>query len=202
MNEMQPQTRTIDLPSVKLHPAAFEVLTEFKAAGVPQNGLRASDYRRWTVALSAIEDGGELIDVGIGIGQFPAIALRSGKFEQVTGADMRPHSALQKVDGYHFEAYNLCNHPGVLSADVVTCMECIEHIASPDFEKAVEHLKMMTRRQLIVTVPFEEELPLPPYHKQRFDTARMQQLFPGCSLTYLAIEGKKQWVMADWRPQV
>ncbi len=157
-----------------------------------------ADYQRWSIVLRRL-NGGDLLDIGIGLGQFPDAAVRSRKFTRVRGADRKPHSEYRNLIGFEFVTYDLTTDPGDLAADVVTCMECIEHIPSPGFDDAVANLKRITRKRLIVTVPFEEPEPLPHYHFQRFDMTRLEKLFPGARIDVLQWEGTP-WALVDWRP--
>jgi len=188
--------QVIDLASIKLDAAVYDTLTEYKAAGTPDNGLRLNDYRRWSVVLSML-DGGDLLDIGIGMGQFPTAAMKSKRFSRVVGADVRPHTSLRNTENFELIKYDLTKAPGELSADIVTCMECIEHIDDRFFQAAVDNLIAMARKRLIVTVPFEEPLPLSTYHKQRFDEPRLKSLFPGCQLRFLKLENRVQWALVD-----
>jgi hypothetical protein len=169
-------------------------LDAFREAGTPPNGLRLADYQRWSFVLSLIGSTDDLLDIGIGMGQFVDAAMRSARFGRVRGVDRKPHSQLRNLLGFEFVSYDLTQPPASLSADVVTCMECLEHIPDPHFDIAVHNLFEIARNRLIVTVPFEEREPLPPYHHQRFDEARLERLFPGAELYQLG-----NWALADLR---
>ena len=158
------------------------------------------DYKRWSIVLEKSEGHRDILDIGIGRGQFPDICKFSGKFDRVVGADFRPHSMLRNDSDFEYAAYNLTiPAPKHMKTDLVTCLECIEHIKDPGFDKAVENLKDVALNRLIVTVPFMEPLPLPHYHHQRFTAERLASLFPGSEITMFAIGRNIRWVMADWR---
>lgn len=186
--------KSVNLDDVSLDPVVKETLEAYRGDGTPKNGLRVGDYKRWSYVLGLVKGGGELLDIGIGMGQFADAAMRSKRFSKVSAADRRPHSGLRNLSGFDYVTCDLTKAPWDLSADVVTCMECLEHIASPGFERAVASLKAITRLQLIVTVPFEEPEPLPSYHVQRFDRDRLEMLFPGSTIVTLG-----GWAVVDWK---
>lgn len=188
----------MQLAKRQLHPAVAETLAAYSDGLTPQNGLRKADYLRWSVVLERL-DGGDLLDIGVGMGQFPDAAVRSGMFRRVRGCDRKKHSGYRNLLGYEFVAYDLTTDPGELSAEIVTCLECIEHIPDGPFEIAVSNLKRMARSRLVVTVPFEEREPLPSYHHQRFDMGRLKTLFPTGTIEVLRKESSSAWALVDIR---
>lgn len=158
------------------------------------------DYKRWTVVLEKIQGHRELLDIGIGRGQFPDVCKFTGDFDRVIGADFRAHSKLRNDSNFEYVTYDLTIPPPEhLKAELVTCLECIEHVRSPAFDKAVHNLKEIAKNRLIVTVPFMEKEPIPRYHYQRFTAERLQSLFPDSEITMFAIGRSIRWAMADWR---
>lgn len=111
------------------------------------------DYLRWSLVLSEIANARDLLDIGIGRGQFPDAAKNAG-LVRVRGADRKRHSQLSINADWDYVEYDLtAEPPRDLKSDVVTCMECIEHIKDPGFAAAVENLKALALKRLIVTVP-------------------------------------------------
>lgn len=168
---------------------------------VKQGAARTQDFRRWSYVLNLIEptphSAVDLVDVGVGLGQFATIAASTKKFDRVRGLD---YTRYQEMDAsaFDFVQHDITKQPPTtLHADVVTCLECIEHIKSPGFEKAVENLKAMARKRLIVSVPYAEKEPLPRFHHQRFDTRRLRQLFPRAEITLLANGPEISWALVD-----
>jgi hypothetical protein len=192
------------LEEVAIGPQLKSVLDDFKArhaAGAPiGNGLNLIDYRRWSHVLDLIPDGSDLLDIGVGLGQFVNAAMLSGRFQRVRGADYRPHSGLQFLTDFELLRADLTRAPD-LSAQIVTCMEVIEHIKTPGFDAAVDNLKKMTNERLLVTVPYAEH-PLPSYHHQRFTVDRLDALFPGGEITLMAEGRTIRWALVDWRKEV
>lgn len=197
----------IPLESIRITPDIDWTFRHYKKLAekgeVAANHLRPADYRRWSFVYDLIPSDVTLMDIGIGAGQFVNSASRSNRFESVIGVDYKYGTGLKQVSAHWtlvIQSLAAQRIPTSLRAQVVTCMECIEHIADPQFDVAVKNLKRMAEERLIVTVPFEEKLPLPRYHKQRFDMDRLNALFPGAEITLISWKGQPLWAVADWRP--
>jgi hypothetical protein len=78
------------------------------------------------------------------------------------------------------------------SFDLVMCAEVLEHIPSPALEKACAEMARVSRRWVLIGVPYRQDTRLwrttchacggvsPPWaHVSRFDEARLAALFPG-----------------------
>jgi 2-polyprenyl-3-methyl-5-hydroxy-6-metoxy-1,4-benzoquinol methylase len=200
----QKKLHSLDLSFLQITPDirwAFATYRRMAARGeVGANHVRANDYKRWSAVYSMLDENTSLIDVGIGAGQFVNAAAKSRKFKSVIGVDCRQTSGLKQLSKF----WTLVIHdltspyaPPWLKADVVTCMETVEHINQRDFARAIGSLKSMAQKRLIVTVPFEEPLPLAKFHKQRFDRARLLQLFPSAQITVLTLKDQALWAVID-----
>lgn len=153
--------------------------------------------RRLSYVYGLIPEGSRVADVGVGNGEFASALAHGGKMASVVGTDKRRRRDT-KVIGWKFRAHSLIDKPKI-RAQVVTCMECIEHIPDPGFAQAVRHLKAMARQRLIVTVPFMEKEPLPKAHHQAFDLARLRRLFRGAKITLLLKGNSARWALVDWK---
>lgn len=153
--------------------AVFEECQEAVANGraKPQS-IRPPDFRRWSYVLGLIrpvaDEIPELLDVGVGLGQFATIASQTGWFKSVRGADRMRCEGLDE-SRFALSIYDITTKPSrEMRADIVTCMECIEHIPDPEFGQAVANLKLLARKRLIVTVHMPKraasELPSPALH--------------------------------------
>jgi hypothetical protein len=189
------QTMKLDA-SIPLSPAVLQTYAAYDDGRTPANGLRMADYRRWSVVLDRL-DQGDLLDIGIGMGQFCDAAVRSRRFTRVRGADRKLHSGYRNFTGFEFVNYDLAQPPCGLSAQIVTCLECIEHIQDPTFNKAVHHLKMIATERLVLTVPFEEPEPISRYHHQRFTLDRLTSLFPDATFEVMDKGGGASWALVD-----
>lgn len=123
--------QTINVFEEDLHPAIEKVRL---SRGDEVN----ADYQRWSLVLSMLRDGDDLLDIGIGRGQFPDAAVSTNMFGRVRGADRKQHSLYRNDNQFEYVEYDLTTPPPAeLRAQVVTCLECIEHIADPAFDAAV-----------------------------------------------------------------
>lgn len=183
---------TYELSTDPISPVFREVLDEYREvyAETAPNLLRRPDYQRWSFIMERLP-AGSLLDVGIGAGQFVHAAWRSGRFSRVVGVDIRPHSKLLRLDEpVEFVWANAADLPFPDDHfDVVTCMECLEHMDTDTMESAISELRRVTRKHLVMTVPWEEPEPLPEHHVQRFDAERVSMLFPTASVSLLAKKG-------------
>jgi len=62
-------------------------------------------------------------------------------------------------------------------------MEVLEHLDSTTLEAGFSSLRRITRKKLVMTVPFDEPLPLPSYHLQHFDEHRIRATFPDAEIS-------------------
>lgn len=84
--------------------------------------------------------------------------------------------------------------------DVVTCFEVIEHVPTDQVELAVRCLRGVARKQLLVSVPFLEPLPLYKGHRTRFDHVLLDKLFPDARFTVFGKGGDadvRAWILCD-----
>jgi ubiquinone/menaquinone biosynthesis C-methylase UbiE len=194
----------LDLRRVPTSAVMNGILQEYRAVyrETAPNLLRAGDYKRWSYILSVIEETGPMLDVGIGAGQLVNAAWRSGQFKSITGVDITPHSKLLRLhDDINLVWTNAADMPFPdRSFDVVTCLECLEHLDTPTMTAAIAELRRVTRRQLLMTVPFREPEPLPRHHVQRFDEARISRLFPDAQVTLLTRGSGVPWVLLEEWP--
>jgi len=196
------------LDSSKLGPEMTWVFRRMKTANergeVADNTLRKEDYLRWAYVLRVLladNPGQSLLDVGVGAGQFVNGAARAGFFSKVTAMDRERHSSFVQLTNKFAAIQKSLTMPqqNKLRHDIVTCMECLQGIKTTAFEMAVQNLRFLAKKRLIITVPFREPLPLPKHHFQEFDEIRLRELFPDAGIKLMAIGRKLQWAMVDIR---
>ena len=120
------------------HPGRYEGL----------DGLRVHEAMQWLPG-----DAYSVLDVGCGNGVFTDPLSKARK---PVGVD-RSLSALQWVKSPHAQA-DAAQLPFKSGAfDALVSMEVLEHLSLPVFEKALAELVRVTRRYLLITVPYCED---------------------------------------------
>jgi SAM-dependent methyltransferase len=157
--------------------------------------FRDADWRRINYAVNLLpKDAKSALDVGVGAGVLLNYLTMAERFDRVIGIDIDRHfnflSLSNDVDWRQMDACNMSfpdNH-----FDIVFCMEVLEHLDDQQFEKALAELRRVTRRRLVASVPFDEPLPLPSFHKQHFTKSRIESVFPTASVTLLHKQAPKK----------
>ena len=166
----------------------------------PGGWFHPDDWHRVSYVSQMLEPGGDLLDVGVGAGQFLNILARSGRFRSVNG-----------IDKTFFKKYtefepNMTRARGNLaeldfeddSFDTVTCMEVLEHVPAEVMIAGIGELRRVCRGQLIMSVPFCEPEPISKTHVRRFLADDIIELFPDASLTILD-RPRMPWMIMEER---
>jgi len=149
--------------------------------GIRKGLYRKHDWQRLEYCLTFVPPGTRsVLDVGTGPGALLNYLKLCGDYSLVTGVDVRQYSKFVKLtEALDFRVMNACKMTFKDAAyDVVICMEVLEHLDDRSFFQALGELRRVARKRLIISVPYNESLPLPSYHKQRFDDERLIALFP------------------------
>ncbi len=140
--------------------------------------------------------GGSILDIGVGPGGLLNILHIDERFDRVTGIDIRHYSKLVKMsedlDIRIMDVGNMSFADN--SFDTLVCMEVLEHIEKPHFLRALSELRRVAAKQVFMTIPLREPAPLPPYHKQRFDFADIEEHFPDGKFYILEPERGVPWL--------
>lgn len=140
--------------------------------------------------------GGSILDIGVGPGGLLNILHIDGRFDRVTGIDIRHYSKLVKMredlDIRIMDVGRMSFADN--SFDTLVCMEVLEHIEKPHFLRALSELRRVAARQLFMTIPLREPEPLPSYHKQRFDFSDIEEHFPDGKFFILEPERGVPWL--------
>jgi 2-polyprenyl-3-methyl-5-hydroxy-6-metoxy-1,4-benzoquinol methylase len=162
--------------------------------------LYQSDCLRWSFVMSRLSAYESLLDVGVGQGQFIHTLHLMSRYKKLVGIDIKVYPGMKRL----MEEYSTSNVLKIMDVknlqlsdqefDIVTCMECLEHLEIPDFNAALRELRRVCGKQLVITVPFQEN-PLPKYHKQSFDVPQLEQYFPQATKIILNYKSKTKWVL-------
>lgn len=125
-------------------------------------GLRGKDTRepyRYVCTLRHVPRGaGSLLDVGCGEGHWLGWVRERRAGLRLCGFEVAPNRvehARRLYPGLDVRQGNIFTEdPGQF--DVVTCLEVLEHLE--DWKGAVERLLKFTKKKLILSVPYKEEL--------------------------------------------
>lgn len=192
------------LPAIE-SPLLLSIRQQFEAHYLKEFGKRSGkglyrddDWRRLQFVETLIPDGARsILDVGVGPGAFLNYLTLSGRFERVTGVDKARYSRFLSLTpdlDYRIETIAATSFAdGVF--DVVFCMEVLEHLDDETLERALSELRRITAKRLVMTVPFEQPLPLPSYHLQRFDEQRLLTMFPDATILLLR---RGRWYQSAW----
>jgi SAM-dependent methyltransferase len=181
----------IGLPKLET-PLVRTIREQFEEAYLKQFGARSgsglyknADWRRIEFATRLIpDDCTSVLDVGVGPGAFLNYLALSGRFDRVTGIDKRRYTKFVELApdlDYQIMDIGDMSFPEN-SFDTVFCMEVLEHLDSRTLEAGLASLRRVAKKKLVMTVPFDEPLPLPSYHLQHFDEQRIRATFPDAEI--------------------
>jgi len=113
-------------------------------------------YYREVISLIP-SDVKSILDVGCGEGTFLNMLRSLGRASMIVGLDVS-ETALKYVEGQKIRASAGKLPFGNGSFDLVTCLETLEHLKQEVFIRAIEEIKRIAKKYIIVSVPNEEPL--------------------------------------------
>jgi len=143
-----------------------------------------------------------VLDAGCGDGAVSNALVDRGM--RVVGVDIssvalrhfRGHGSIASLDALPFRD---------ASFDLVLCSEVLEHLPDALYPAALRELGRVTKRYVLVTVPFEEHLPRQhvlcatcghayhrDYHMRSFGRGAVETLFPGFTAASTALIGRRR----------
>ena len=167
----------------------------------PGGWYHRDDWRRISFVFGLLQRGGDVLDVGVGAGQFINSLALSGEFRSVAGSDPTTFGKyIELVPGIDRHNHSVAALPFADdSFDVVTCMEVLEHVDGDDFEAGLSELRRVCRGQLIMSVPFREAEPISASHRRRFEPDDIRAAFPDGS--YLLLDRPRMpWIIIEEWP--
>lgn len=133
-----------------------------------------SDWRmgfyKWA-AESIKEDKCKVADFGSGFGYGLAMLQSENPYWKVTGIDFSKHACLKAV--VPTECIDILNETINEKFDYTLCVQTLEHFKNP--ESIVDKLLEITNKQLIITVPYKEDISNHTEHEYSFDRAFFQR---------------------------
>ena len=159
------------------------------------------DWNRFRLALARLR-GPAVLDIGVGAGQPFNVLARDRSIERLVGIDLKRNKKFIEPPGATFELTSVFRMPYPdRSFDSVLCMEVLEHLETLEFPKALHEIRRVCRGTLIMTVPYEEPLPLwhhdrPGGHRQQFTEEKIERWFPRADRTLVPRKpGVSPWIM-------
>jgi len=144
-----------------------------------------------------------ILDLGCGAG---LLVRELGGTKSVTGLDWS-REALKRIAGMAVEGMVHETPFRDRSFDLVVCSEVLEHLPVGDFESTIREMVRLSKRWLLVTVPYKEVLEAyfsrcaqcgcvfhNHHHVRNFDLTSMLSWFPGFSLVAWETFGKVEWI--------
>ncbi|MBE3566980.1 MAG: class I SAM-dependent methyltransferase [Thermogemmatispora sp.] len=143
----------------------------------------AAIYRR----LFSLLQGNSLLDVGCACAYWPLLVAKGGHClpGPIVAVDRRVEAlrlsallaeTLGLAAQLRFEQQDLCQ-PAFLRLgqfDTVTAIHLLEHLEESQLPLALDQLLQVTRRRLLIVVPYEEQAQICYGHRQVFSTAKLQ----------------------------
>ncbi|MBC6981699.1 bifunctional 2-polyprenyl-6-hydroxyphenol methylase/3-demethylubiquinol 3-O-methyltransferase UbiG [Caulobacter sp. 17J80-11] len=192
------------MSAVDLHPLAAELreaLVQRVGEEKHSKSFPLYDWQRISYAFGRIPRGDSLLEVGPGKRYLTQMLAKSRRYQRQAAIDIVDHTGkMPKQVEFRQMSVAELDFPDK-SFDTVLCMEVLEHLDTPLLQPAIDHLRRVCRGRLIMSVPYLEPLPLPSYHLQRFDTARVLEMFPHATMTVLFKEPvtRVPWLLLEER---
>lgn len=189
---------SIELASIELNPVARRIRDECIAAKGSEEeydmGYPIYDWQRQCFVFEKLRPGQSCLEIGPGRCYLSKMIAESGMYERVCAIDIVARPRLPETVDFSVMSVGDMSFPDS-TFDTVICTEVLEHLDDETLPKAIAEIRRVCRAQLIVSVPYNEPLPLPKYHKQQFTEEKVRRLFPNANYTLLL---KKPVMRVPW----
>ena len=151
--------------------------------------------------LLELKVGASLLDVGCACAFWPVLAAEYAPIadERIVGVDSRRDAiaisnnlaAATQMAHLEFLQTNLLAQEFLQLGlfDTVTAIALLEHLSADEMPQAFEHLLSVTRRRLILSVPYEKQATVAYGHQQVFTREKLEQWGEWC-VEYLQGRGR------------
>lgn len=152
------------------------------------------DWQRIAYVLSKIQRGNRYLEIGPGRGYFTTLVHRSNFFREMNVVDIVDRQKRMPAS-VHFDLMSVASlsYPDG-HFDTVVCMEVLEHLTDTNYSLAVNELRRVSNKQLLIAVPFNEPMPSK-FHLQKFDSNRISTDFQSAKIEILV---KKPIMRVPW----
>lgn len=163
---------------------------------------RDYEWQRMSYVHRLLPKSGSLLEVGPGRGYLSRMMAKTGAFEPQVALDIvdTPNPAKKYGKTVEYRRMSVADLDYADdSFDTVICMEVLEHLETHVMLEGLRQIRRVCRGRLIMSVPFLEALPLPSYHKQRFDAERVVETFPNGRYTLMLKEpvSRTPWILIE-----
>jgi 2-polyprenyl-3-methyl-5-hydroxy-6-metoxy-1,4-benzoquinol methylase len=141
-----------------------------------------------------------VLDAGSGPGVMLNYFLLNNNYKNVIGIDINISRFFTELSPYQdFRHMSVCDIKFEdNSFELVTCTQVLEHLQTEElFYTALSELRRVSSKTLLVSLPFEEKLPLGKDHFHRFDMAKIKNIFPTGEYTLLDYNGYKHIIIIE-----
>jgi SAM-dependent methyltransferase len=150
-------------------------------ASISYIGPFAAIYRR----IFELVTGQSLLEVGCSFGFFPVLMAERDHAKRITASDISADAinfsiALANAAQVHNIAFHQIDvlsdaFPMLGHYDTVTAIHLLEHLKEEDMPTALDHLLQVTKKRLLIAVPYEEQAQALYGHEQAFIPEKMHQ---------------------------
>lgn len=164
--------------------------TEFycrSGASTRQDSFYSVDRNRILKTVELLPVGAtSVLDAGAGPGVLMNYFLFAPGYTNVTAIDKRVSPRMVEMSPLQdFRIMDVCDLKFESdSFELVVCTEVLEHLPSDkQFNQALQELRRVVSKTLLISLPFEEKIPLIDDHYHTFDLLKIKKIFPNGQYT-------------------
>ena len=127
-----------------------------------------------------------VLDAGAGPGVLMNYFLFAPGYTNVTAIDKRVMLKMVEMSPLQdFRIMDVCDLKFESNSfELVVCTEVLEHLPTEkQFNEALQELRRVVSKTLLISLPFQEKIPLIADHYHTFDLSKIQKIFPNGQYT-------------------